>query len=163
MKQIEIAKRYLGEKELTNNTFSDNTELGRKLHEAGQKNGEAWCSYFSEAVFCEAFPYKNPELRKIFSASAVHTFKNLKDAGYDVHDIPQAGDLVIWQRFENGVPQWTGHAGIVVRVNSDGSFFTIEGNTNEDGEREGTTVAEKLRKNIKRDNGLNILGFIRIT
>jgi hypothetical protein len=38
-----------------------------------------------------------------------------------------------------------GHTGIVVSVNADGSYTTIEGNTNEAGSREGDRVAVKVR------------------
>jgi hypothetical protein len=162
MKQIDIARKYLGQKELAGNVFTDQTELGRKLHEAGQKNGEAWCAYLQEAIFCEAFPEKNRELRKLFSASAVQTFKNFKEAGYDCHEKPRMGDLVIFQKFIDGKETWQGHAGLVISVNLNGSFGTIEGNTNSDGGREGDTVAEKLRSNTKKENGLNVLGFVTI-
>lgn len=163
MKQIEIAKKYLNQKELPGNVFTDETELGRKLHEAGQKNGEAWCAYLQEAIFCEAYPERNKDLRKLFSASAVQTYKNFKDDGnFDCHDRPRKGDLVIWQKYENGKATWKGHAGLVISVNTSGNFETIEGNTNSAGGREGDTVAIKIRTCIKKDNGLNILGFVTI-
>jgi hypothetical protein len=162
MKQIDIAKKYVGQKELAGNVFTNESELGRKLHEAGQKNGEAWCAYLQEAIFCEAFPEKNKELRKLFSASAVQTFKNFKEAGYDCHERPKPGDIVIWQKYAEGKETWQGHAGLVISVAQDGSFHTIEGNTNSTGGREGDTVAEKIRTNIRKDNGLNVLGFVTI-
>lgn len=162
MRQIEIAKKYVGQKELSGNVFKDDTELGRKLHEAGQKNGEAWCAYLQEAIFCEAFPEKNKDLRKLFSASAVQTYKNFKESGeYDCHDKPRVGDLVIWQKYAEGKPTWQGHAGIVTRVEGD-VFHTIEGNTNSSGGREGDSVAEKTRKKAFQVNGLNVLGFVTI-
>jgi hypothetical protein len=162
MKQIEVAKKYLGQSELNGNVFTDDTELGRKLHLAGHKNGEAWCCYFQEAVFCEAFPSQNSELRKLFSASTIKTFDNFKEAGYDCHDFPREGDLVIWQRYVDGQKQWQGHAGLVVRVGDDGWFHSIEGNTNKNGEREGTSVMEKFRNINRGRTGLNVLGFITI-
>jgi hypothetical protein len=70
--------------------------------------------------------------------------------------------VVIWQNHKEGKPLWSGHAGLVTDVFPDGSFGTIEGNTNSDGSREGTSVQEKIRKNVKVKNGLNILGFIII-
>jgi hypothetical protein len=163
MKQIEVAKKYLDQRENEGNKFDDNTLLGKMLHEAGQKDGEAWCCYFMEGVFCEAFPEKNAELRKLFSASAVATFDNFKkDDATKCHDRPKPGDLVIFQKYEEGKPTWKGHAAVVTDVNQDGSFHTIEGNTNGAGSREGDRVAIKLRRNIKTDNGLNIYGFVTV-
>jgi hypothetical protein len=155
MKQIEIAKKYIGQKEKPGNDFDTNTPLGKILKEAGQKDGEAWCAYFTEAIFVET-------LRVLFSASTVQTFHNFKNAGYEISDIPKVGTLVIWQRYKNGLPTWAGHAGIVTKVNPDGSFVTIEGNTNSTGSREGDSVQEKVRQNRRVENGLNILGFITI-
>ena len=152
-KHIEIAKKYLGQKELPGNIFDPKSPLGKIIIEAGQKNGEAWCCYFTEAVFVET-------LRTLFSASTVQTFHNFKKAGYEITEGPKVGALVIWQRYKDGKPTWAGHAGIVTKVNPDGSFVTIEGNTNSEGSREGDSVQEKVRKNVKVDNGLNVLGFI---
>lgn len=162
MKQIEVAKKYIGMSEAPGNRFDENSILGKALHNAGQRDGEAWCSYFMEAVFCEAFPGKNMELRRLFSASAVKTYENFIASDYDVHHDPKPGDLAIWQRYKAGVKQWQGHAGIVIEVNKDHSFKTIEGNTNKAGSREGESVQEKLRKQIYVSDGLNVLGFITI-
>lgn len=162
MKQIDTAKKYIGQKEGAGNKFDENTPLGKILKEAGHKDGEAWCCYFAEAVFCESFPAQNAELRKLFSASTIQTFQNFKEAGYEVTDIPKVGSLVIWQRYKDGKPTWQGHAALVTKVNPDGSFQTIEGNTNSAGSREGDSVQEKVRKIIRTENGLNVLGFVTI-
>jgi hypothetical protein len=155
MKQIEIAQKYLGHKEKPGNDFDENTPLGKILKEAGHKDGEAWCQYFIEAVFVET-------LRALFSASTVQTFHNFKKSGYEISDTPEVGTMVIWQRYKNGLPTWQGHAGLVTKVNPDGSFGTIEGNTDSASSREGDSVQEKVRKNVRVENGLNILGFITI-
>jgi hypothetical protein len=49
---------------------------------------------------------------------------------------PHKGDIVV-HRFS--------HIGIVESVNADGSLDTIEGNTNQKGSREGTTLLRKVR------------------
>src|SRR5688500_12844334 len=144
MKQIEIAKKYVGQKEKPGNDFDLDTPLGKILKEAGHKDGEAWCCYAVEAWFCEAFPERNAELRKLFSASTIQTFNNFKQAGYDVHDLPKVGDLVIWQRYQDGKPTWQGHAGIVTKVSAEGTFGTVEGNTDSKGSRTGGSVQEQI-------------------
>lgn len=154
-KQVEVARRYLGHKEMPGNIFDPKSPLGKIIIEAGQKDGEAWCAYFTEAIFVET-------LRALFSASAVQTFHNFKNAGYEISETPIVGALVIWQRYKDGKPTWQGHAGIVTKVNHDGSFLSIEGNTNSAGSREGDSVQEKVRKNIRVENGLNIIGFVII-
>ena len=39
-----------------------------------------------------------------------------------------------------------GHTGLVVKVNKDGTVDTIEGNTNDEGSREGYEVCRRVRK-----------------
>jgi hypothetical protein len=159
---VETAKKYLGQTEKPNNQGFNDLEYETKMIAVGFQKGQAWCSYFAELVFKEAYPDKFEELDKLFSASAVQTFKNFTDAKYKVSTTPVVGALVIWQYYENGKPGWTGHAGIVSKRLSDSSFQSIEGNTNDNGGREGYIVAEKTRSTGKKKNGLNVLGFITI-
>lgn len=162
-KAVEIALRYVGEKELPSNVFSDASGFGKKLHGAGQKDGDPWCALFVEMVFKEAFPERFAEFDKIFSASAVETYKNFQKAGgYMFNTLPREGNIVIWQKQIDGKPQWQGHAGIVYQLKTSWEFTSIEGNTNEAGGREGTSVQIKDRKVIKNVwNGLKVLGFIQ--
>lgn len=158
---IDVAKKYLGESELKGNVFTEDTELGRKLKEAGHKDGEAWCSYFAEAVFKEAYPFKVKGFDKLFSAGAVKTLKNFRDFGYTVFNAPDPGMLVIWQHYNNGEPSWQGHAGIVIEVLDNGAFVTVEGNTTAAGSREGTSVQIKTRSLKRVSTGLNVIGFVK--
>lgn len=161
MKIIDTAKKYLGQKEQGNNAFSDANELGKKLHAAGQRDGEAWCAYFGEAMCNEAYPEKGMDIAKLFSASAVSTFKNLVAAGLPVTAVPRLGAIVIWQRYEAGKPGWQGHLGIVSKVN--GSMFSsIEGNSNAAGSRDSDSVVENSRSLYYKDTGLNVMGFINL-
>lgn len=155
MKQIEIAKKYIGQKEKPGNDFDTDTPLGKILKDAGHKDGEAWCAYFAEAVFVET-------LRHLFSASTVTTFHNFKNAGYEISETPKIGALVIWQRYTGGKPTWQGHCGIVTCVNEDNSFFSIEGNTDKAGSRTGGSVQENPHTLARVRDGLNVLGFVKI-
>lgn len=169
-KAVEVAMKYVGQKELAGNVFSDSTDFGKKLHAVGQKDGDPWCALFCELVFKEAYPEQFKQLDKLFSASAVQTYKNFtnkeKGSGYSENFKPEVGNLVIWQMMKEGVPQWQGHAGIVISVEAhpnDWIFKSVEGNTNDAGGREGVTVAIKDRKHLAKVwNGLKVLGFIRI-
>lgn len=163
-KAVETALKYVGEKELSGNIFSDDSDFGRKLHACGQKDGDPWCALFCELVFKESYPERFQEFDKIFSASAVQTYKNFyKGGGYMLNNLPKEGTMVIWQMMKDGKPQWQGHAGIVYQLQSTWEFTSIEGNTNASGGREGVEVAIKERKVLKDVwNGLKILGFIQV-
>lgn len=59
-----------------------------------------------------------------------------------------------------------GHTGIVCEVYEDGSFGTIEGNSNDDGSREGYEVAlrtkERVTKNqLRKITDKNLIGFAK--
>lgn len=162
-KAVQVALTYVGQKELPGNVFSNESDFGKKLHAVGQKDGDPWCALFTELVFKEAYPEKFKEFDKLFSASAVQTFKNFTKASYPVNTLPREGNLVIWQMMKDGQPQWQGHAGIVTDLKSSWEFISVEGNTNEAGGREGVAVAVKQRKVIKDVwNGLKVLGFVQI-
>lgn len=166
MTPSQVACKFLAQKELTGNKFNDDPnikgDLGELLKKAGQKDGEAWCAYFTEACFCEAMPEKEVKLRQLFSASAVQTFKNFKAAGYTILQQPVKDALVIWQHYKDGKEDWTGHAGVVCEVINKTEFRSVEGNTNDNGSREGIMVAKKFRRTLKVHTGLNVIGFVLI-
>jgi hypothetical protein len=165
-KAVEVALKYVGQKELDGNRFSESEDFGKKLKAVGQQDGMPWCALFCEMVFKEAYPARFAEFDKLFSASAVQTYKNFsseKGGGYLLNALPKEGNIVIWQKYIEGKPQWQGHAGIVYQLKSTWEFTSIEGNTNEAGGREGNSVQIKDRKVIKNVwNGLKVLGFIQV-
>lgn len=162
MKILDTARKYVGLKEDGPNSFKEGSKLGDALHKAGQRDGEAWCAYFGEAVCAEAYPEKSAEITKLFSASAVNTFKNFVAAGYAVTATPRVGAIVVWQRYEDGKPDWKGHLGIVSAVNGN-SFSSIEGNSNAQGSREADSVVENISRTILyKSTGLNVMGFISL-
>jgi|SRR5690242_1090637 len=159
MKIVETAREFIGQKEQPGNKFDDATELGQLIHEAGQKDGEAWCSYFAEAVCKKAYPHKAGDIQRLFSPSAVKTFKNFVNDDFTVTAAPQVGALVIWRRYQAGKPQWQGHAGIVTEVTVTG-FKSVEGNSNAAGSRDSDSVVENTRTDIYKADGLSVMGFI---
>lgn len=159
---VKIAKKYLGEHEKPSNSgFLDST-FEKKMVAVGWQKSQAWCSYFAELVWKEAYLEYNThyllQLDKLFSASATSTYQKFDvDPLWEVSKVPVKGAIAVWR---HGV-SWQGHIGIVIDVIND-SIQTIEGNTNAAGGREGVEVAEKTRKidySISSDK-LNLIGFI---
>lgn len=163
-KLVEAAQRYLEQRELPSNKFTDETELGSKLHKAGQKDGEAWCAYFVEVCLKDAFPEKIVEWDALCNASAVTTFNNFLNAAYPMGHKPAPGWLVAWQSYKDGVPGWTGHIGIVESLTPNG-WISVEGNTSESGSREGVKVGRVTHFLPKEpvNNGLRLMGFIQVS
>lgn len=163
MTPSEVARQYIGQTEKPGNMGFNDVVFEKKMEEVGFVKGHAWCAYFAELVFKEAFPEKFDELDKLFSGSTIQTFRNFRDAAYPIGYVPVVNHLVIWQRYLDGQPQPTGHAGVVSEVKSTWEFKSIEGNTNDQGGREGYIVAEHERKVLAEvKTGLKILGFIQI-
>ncbi len=162
-KVVEIALKYIGERETPNNSGFKDSEFEQKMSHVGWQKGQAWCAYFTELVWKEAFPEKFDELDKLFNAGAVATFTNFaKDTDYICDKMPEPGAVVIWQHYKDGKPTWMGHAGIIESFDSV-NLYTIEGNTNAQGGREGIEVAKKTRAFdfLPKQNGLVLRGFIK--
>lgn len=158
-KIVDTALSFVGQTEIGNNEGWKDSNFEKLMEAVGWKTGQAWCSYFSEAVYTLAYD-KAPFVSKLFSGSAVRTFDNFEKAGYQVSAKPQPGAVVVWQTKRKGVLKWTGHAGIVVEVHKD-YFVSVEGNTNGEGVREGDVVAKRKRTyNFDIYQGLQLKGFI---
>jgi hypothetical protein len=164
MKLIEAARQFKGMKENPGNNFDPKSPLGIMLAKAGHKAGEAWCVYFVEGCAYIAFPNREAEIAKLFSANAVQCYRNLVSAGFPVTSYPVPGAIGFMQRYKGGLPQSTGHAFLVDIVNPTGSCLTLEGNSNEHGARETDEghVAANNRKPGFEPDGLNIIGFVTL-
>lgn len=157
---IEIAQSYIGMKEISGNQGFQDKRFQELMEECGWQSGQAWCSYFCELVWKQAFP-ELKELDKLFSSGAVQTYNNFKQSDFFVDHKPEPGAVAIWQTWKNNEPYWTGHAGIVESIVNGNEIMTIEGNTNSAGGREGIEVARKRRQlNYDARNGLVLKGFI---
>jgi len=163
---VNTACNYIGYCEISGNKGFQNEKFEDLMKNVGWQKGQAWCAYFTELVWKEAYQQYNaymfPTLDKLFSAGAVATFNNFKKVKeFEISEIPVPGSVVIWQKYKDGMPHWTGHAGIVTEVYKD-VFKSVEGNTNDSGGREGIEVAEKLRDVDFRilPNTLVLKGFI---
>lgn len=171
----DIAISLIGIQEIPGNMGFKNIDrfekiLGMPIQEAfemvGWKQTHAWCSYFTELIWKLAYAEFDStyvdKLDKLFSASAVITWRNFKNhSDFKCANFPEPGSVVIWQNFKESKRVWKGHAGIVIDRKGY-KVETVEGNTNYAGSREGDMVAKKIRRisylPVKR--GLVMLGFI---
>ena len=169
-KIVKWAMLFDGIKEIGNNEGWENTyfqEIGSTfqalMESVGWKYTEPWCAYFAELIWKLAY-LDHPEIiniNQLFSGSTVQTWENFTVSDYTCDNIPVVGAVVIWRNYKKGVALWSGHAGIVVKVEGD-KITTIEGNVSARSEREGDQVAMRVKtvSFSKKANGLNYLGFI---
>jgi hypothetical protein len=158
----ETSLKYLGQREKPNNSGFQDAEFEKKMKEVGFQTGQAWCAYFSELVWKEAYLKYNPgiaiKLNNLFSATATANYKNFDlSPDFEVSPLPATGALAIWRHGNS----WKGHIGIVIEA-GEHEFKTVEGNTNDSGGREGIEVAIKKRTvdySVK-PNALNLIGFV---
>ena len=167
---IDIASKYVGKKELKGNSGFKDKRFEDQMLGVGWEHGWAWCAVFTELIWTLAYQQENSviaeSLEKIFSPSATKTYKNFaKEKKWKVSKTPVKGAIVIWQNYRDDKPHWSGHAGLVesLSTNNEGKvMFTIEGNSNSSGGREGIEVARLARPIdfTKKKNGLVLKGFI---
>jgi len=164
-KIAQIAQTYIGQTEIPGNKGFTNPEFQKKMIAMGFQTTHSWCLYFCELVWKEAYGKTHPlfvAIDKLISASALSTYYNFKGAeGWEVNSTPEVGSIMC---FKHGVDpkKWEGHGCIVVETLEDKKCRTVEGNTNDEGGREGYIVARKTRSygNPPSPKGLNFLGFI---
>ena len=154
----------VGQEEIPGNKgFKDSVfDAWIRLH-TSFANGHAWCVYFCWACWRQSyldFGHDVELLDEEFSGGAVRTFRHFKKLGW-TSEIPRKGSIAIWQKYKNGSATQQGHAAIV--EDWDNSYiYTIDGNTNDKGGREGYIVADGKRRayNFRTKKGLVLLGFI---
>lgn len=148
-KAIEIAKGEIGKQEIPlGSNWGENCQ--KYLHSVGIDFPASWCMSFMYWCYQEAAKELSLPHISLFRSGGVLNVWNHTGAANRVK-FPQPGDIFI-QDHGGGL----GHAGIIESVDGD-ILHTIEGNTNNNGSREGIEVERKIRSAAK------MKGFIRVT
>lgn len=142
---IRTAGTQLGVKEATNH--NDGAAVESYLKSVGLGKGYAWCMAF--VYWCAKQAAAKLKLQNPLKATG--GVLDEWQSGRGVHLAkPEQGCIFIMKHPEGY------HTGIVTGVFGDGSMHTIEGNTNDNGSREGTSVLRKTRY-LK-----DMIGYIRL-
>jgi hypothetical protein len=158
---IAYTKYYIGQMEKPSNSGFKDPSFEKEMVAAGWLKGDPWCATFQKMVFRKLF---NGDLLAAvntqFNASAKQTADHVKAAGvFETGNVPEPGAVVMFLHGHGP----TGHAGMVETVDiATNTMYCIEGNTNENGSREGDRVARKART-ITRGfsaDGLNVYLYI---
>jgi len=107
------------------------------LKAAGLGPGYPWCASFVTYLLKECGYTEGPDKHR----AAVISWARWAENRNKIVAIPKRGDLFFTLN-ANG----TGHIGIVLELRVDGTLRTIEGNTNDEGDREGYEVCRRERK-----------------
>jgi hypothetical protein len=165
---VEKAMEFIGQEENAGNMGFKSKWFDRLMRSVGFVDTHAWCVYFAELVWTKTYEEndarKLPALKKLFTGGAVRTFRRFKaDDRFQISTQPIQGSLVFWQKYKNGKPTTQGHCAICTKTTFavTGLVYSIDGNTNDNGSREGIKVAEKSRNwNMGSKSGLVLLGFV---
>jgi len=77
-------------------------------------------------------------------AETMANFERSND--FHISTTPAIGSIAVWRSYDGkGKIKWSGHEGLVASFNNK-EIYTNEGNTNNDGSREGYLYCEKTRK-----------------
>jgi hypothetical protein len=147
-KALEIALRYEGTGEEPKGT-NRGPMINQFLLSVGIKGAAPWCMAF--VYWC--FEQAAKELKKpnpLFKTGHVLTAWQRRKDKLGVKANPQPGDVFIMRVGTTG----NGHTGIVERADEQ-FIYTIEGNTNDEGSREGFEVARRKRPRTQ------ILAYLR--
>jgi hypothetical protein len=170
---VRIAKSYIGQTALDGDKGFENAEFQSKMQSVGWTIGSAWCNYFADLVWKEAYQEvgaKNPTVKNTFlntfksfnpgsmplTGYSPTTFSNMKKLGYAEDYIPKRtiikpGDIVYYS---------ISHISIAGTVNENG-FESIDGNY---GSTQGGSVryqALRTEGYATREHG-GIKGIIRV-
>jgi hypothetical protein len=145
-KALEIAVTQLGVEEAPGhkNTGKD---VEKYLKSVGLGAGYSWCMAFVHWSFADASDKMGRQNPMFKTGGVLEQWRQRKDKFRAL--TPQPGDVFIMD-YGKGL----GHTGIVEKVELD-IIHTIEGNTNDDGSREGYEVCRRTRPRNK------ILGYLR--
>lgn len=118
-------------------------EVDAYLHAVGLPPGHPWCAAFVVWAYLQAA--RELQIRK-FPLKRTGKVIRLWEAGAGRfgRKTPTVGDIYCHAKDPLNADS-AGHCGIVSAVRADGSFSGIEGNTSEDGSREGRVVWENHR------------------
>jgi surface antigen len=162
-----FASQWVGVNEIGDNQAFGNKAFQTMMSQVGWHSTDQWCMYFAKAIHYNVFknnPTEQAKIDKVLGGSSQQSYnnaKNDKSGTYTTSDTPKVGDIVIFRH--NNAPS-TGHAGVVVKVNSNNTIDTIEGNTSDINISNGDYVAKKNRTSVigKSIGGdLVVRGFIR--
>jgi surface antigen len=162
-----FASQWVGVNEIGDNQAFGNKAFQTMMNQVGWHSSDQWCMYFAKAIHYNVFknnPTEQAKIDKVLGGSSQQSYnnaKNDKSGTYTTSDTPKVGDIVIFRH--NNAPS-TGHAGVVVKVNSNNTIDTIEGNTSDINISNGDYVAKKNRTSVigKSIGGdLVVRGFIR--
>ena len=170
---VRIAKGYIGQREIGTNEKFVSTDFENKMKSVGWSRGNAWCNFFADLVWKEAYQEvgsKDAKIKEFYlglfnsftpgrmplAGSCEITFQNMKAKGYAEEYIPgrtiiKPGDMIFYKQ---------SHISIAGAVSKNG-FESIDGNYGNEGNGKVNYQALRTNRYIEKYHG-GIRGIIRV-
>jgi hypothetical protein len=135
---LNVAQSQIGTQEIPRGSNAG-PQVELYLKSVGLAKGYPWCMafiYWCHQQVSQAQGLKNPLIK---TGGVLRQYNEMP--AKNKHSTPQVGDVFIMD-FGAGI----GHTGFVLEVLPNGEIKTIEGNTNQNGSREGYQVCIRTRK-----------------
>lgn len=149
-KTIEIAESHIGKREIGRSNRGK--EVDRWLRQAGVSPGNPWCAgftYGNKEDAAAALDVDNPFVRTAYTPDI---YNWAKERSILIHNVEKDGTINLPEPGDDFLvmgPVRIYHTGHVQEVKRDG-FWKIEGNSNDEGSREGYEVARNFSAFHKR-------------
>ncbi len=152
LKIIEIAISQLGVQEDKLHTNHGEVIKYQKAAGLGDAGGYAWCQSFVYWCGLQAYGKAGNPIPRV--GGVLNCLSIAKQKGYTIIlkenatslNIPIGAQFILKEK--NG----SGHTGLIESIDIDGQLHTIEGNSNDDGSRDGYKVCRQNKRNISDDN-----------
>jgi hypothetical protein len=142
---LEIAKGYIGQQEVPR-LSNAGPFVEACLRLVGLGKGYAWCQAFVYRCYFEAANMKGEPVPCVKTAGVIDCYNRTVLARKILKKNATPKNILPGYQFIMDYGGGKGHTGIVCEVFADGSYTAIEGNTDENGSREGNAVCLRRRK-----------------
>lgn len=159
-KLLRLASNYVGIKEDGQNAGFNNQAFETKIKKVGWTSGQDWCCYTVKVLLNDLAKGKALDFfNKNINGSTQLTWQNLqtKSKYHEILTKPQAGTFVFYQNKDNTSK---GHVELIEKINKDGSYQVISGNSPFDNSSEQGIARKKRNKSGIANK--TILGYLKI-
>lgn len=156
-----MAKTYIGKTEIPPNAGFTDKQFEADMKLVGWYVGGNWCAFFCILIWWKCLTAASFKYFFQFaSGNALEMYHKCHASRYMITGIvPKVGAIAIYRE---GNSETVGHADLVVEVIDEKHFYTVDGNSNTNGSRNGYEVAPHSKTLGLPFNpaGLNFVGFI---
>lgn len=160
---VEVAKEFIGTKEIGNNQGFDNPYYENLMKSIGWVPGQSWCAYAATLTwnrYYDGNKHAQAIIKHILHPHVQTMWSRAKSSQVvKTGTVPMIGAIACWAVGIGG----KGHCGIVVDILDDGTFMSAEGNTSAGykyNQSNGDGYYLKKRPIASNKTQLRLLGYI---